>query len=68
MRKIDIMPKKIVDVLGKEAGIKALKLPYETPEFEVGLIWNQCFDNDPEHQWFMEMAQAAIAKSPLVSG
>ena len=57
---ISIMPSKVVQALGEDAGVKALELPYETPEFEVGLLWNRSFDNDPEHQWFREMVEKAI--------
>lgn len=58
---ISIMPSKIVEVLGKDAGVKALSLPYENlPEFEVGLMWNRSSDNDPEHQWFRDMVEKAL--------
>ena len=56
---ITIMPKKLVEVLGSDAEVKPLELPYDIPEFEVGLIWNRSLDNDPEHLWFREM----VAKS-----
>jgi len=59
---ISIMPKKIIDVLGDDAEVRALELPFEQDEFEIGLFWNQSFDNDPEHQWFREMVDTAISK------
>ena len=55
------MPKKIVDVLGDDADVRAVDLPFDQEEFEVGLFWNQSFDNDPEHQWFRERVDAAVS-------
>lgn len=57
---ITIMPKKLVEFLGEDAEVKPLELPYDMPEFEVGLFWNRSFDNDPEHQWFREMVDKAL--------
>ncbi len=56
---ITIMPGKLVEVVGPDAEVKPLTLPFDVPEFEVGLIWNRSLDNDPEHLWFREM----VAKS-----
>ena len=58
---VGIMPKKIVDVLGDDADVRAVDLPFDQEEFEVGLFWNQSFDNDPEHQWFRERVDAAVS-------
>lgn len=60
-----IMPKKLIDVFGRDADVKALELPYEAPEFEVGLIWNRSHDNDPEHQWFRGEVDKALSKTPF---
>lgn len=57
---IAIVPEKLVDALGAAAGVKALELPFDTPKFEVGLIWNRAFDNDPEHHWFRSMVEQAF--------
>lgn len=57
---ITIMPKKLVEVVGKDAEVKALELPYEMPEFEVGLMWNSSFDSDPEHTWLREMVEKSL--------
>ena len=57
---IALMPRKLVDVFGKDAGVKPLALPYETPEFEVGLMWNSAQDKDPEHLWFRERVAMAL--------
>ena len=57
---ISIVPKKLVDVFGADAEVKALELPFEMPEFEVGLLWNRSFDNDPEHHWFRDMVEEAL--------
>ncbi|MCY3772329.1 MAG: LysR family transcriptional regulator [Gemmatimonadetes bacterium] len=57
---ISIMPGKVVEVLGGDAHVKAIELPYDVPEFDVGLMWNRSFDNDPEHQWFRTMVEAAL--------
>jgi DNA-binding transcriptional LysR family regulator len=56
---VSILPKKMVDVLGQQTGVKALELPYDMPQYEVGLLWNRSYDNDPEHQWFREMVEKA---------
>ena len=57
---ISILPGKIVEIMGKDAEVKALELPYDSQEFEVGLYWNRSFDNDPEHHWFREMVEKAV--------
>ena len=57
---ISVMPGKVVEVLGDDADVKALELPYDVPEFQVGLMWNRSFDNDPEHQWFRTMVENAL--------
>ena len=57
---IAIMPSKLVDVMGEEAGVRAMELPYDLPEFEVGMLWNRTFENDPEHLWFRTMVEKAI--------
>ncbi len=56
---ISIVPAKMVELLGEDAEVKALELPYDMPEFEVGLMWNSSFDNDPEHQWLRDMVEKA---------
>ena len=57
---ISIMPSKLIDVLGEDAEVKALALPYDVPEFEVGMVWNPTFENDPEHLWFRQMVEKAL--------
>ena len=57
---ISIMPGKLVEVVGGDAEVKALELPYDMPEFEVGLMWNRSFDNDPEHLWFRERVAESL--------
>jgi len=47
-----IVPLKLVELGGAQAGVRFMELPIATPEFEVSMIWNRSFDNDPEHQWF----------------
>ena len=56
-----IMPNKLVELLGKDAEVRAMDLPFDMKEFEVGMCWNRSFDNDPEHQWFREMVEKALA-------
>ncbi len=58
---ISIMPAKVVEALGADADVKALELPYDMPEFEVGLMWNRAFENEPEHLWFRTMVEHALA-------
>lgn len=57
---ISIMPRKLVEVVGEEAEVKALELPCDSPEFEVGLMWNHSMDNDPEHLWFREQVTESL--------
>jgi len=60
LRHADVMavvPSKLVELAGEEAEVKALKLPFETPEFNVCILWNRGFDNNPEHQWFRGLVE-----------
>ena len=57
---IAILPGKVVEELGENARVKAIALPFDVPDFEVGIMWNRAFDNDPEHQWFREIVQKAV--------
>jgi DNA-binding transcriptional LysR family regulator len=57
---IALAPKRAVEALAQDADIKALELPFNTPEIEFGLLWNRTFDNDPEHLWFRGVVEKAV--------
>ncbi|MEM1112938.1 MAG: LysR family transcriptional regulator [Pseudomonadota bacterium] len=57
---ISILPGKLIEVLAPEASVRAIDLPFETEPFDVYMMWNNSFDNDPEHQWFREIVERAL--------
>lgn len=57
-----IVPNMLVRAMADEIPVRILEIPGEVPEFEVGLGWNNSFDNDPEHQWFRGIVQSAASR------
>jgi DNA-binding transcriptional LysR family regulator len=42
---------------GLREGLRAFKLPFETPELLISLLWHPRHDGDPAHRWMRERIQ-----------
>ncbi|MEM1112928.1 MAG: LysR family transcriptional regulator [Pseudomonadota bacterium] len=57
---VAVLPRQVFEYAAHAADLRALELPLDVDNFEVGLAWNARFDSDPEHQWFREIVAKTI--------
>jgi len=48
--------------------LRTLEPPFETPSFDLGVIWHERAEGDRGHRWFCELLQSLFAGAPESTG
>lgn len=62
---IAVVPMRLAQPLWARGKLKCLKLPFEAPLTEVRLYWHKSRNNDPSHNWLLNLMTSTAQQTDL---
>ncbi|MDQ9142368.1 LysR substrate-binding domain-containing protein [Pseudomonas aeruginosa] len=56
------VPETSARYLAQAYGLQIRQLPVQSPEFTIGLAWQQALDRDPFTQWFIKLVESLLTE------
>ncbi|WP_176598193.1 MULTISPECIES: LysR family transcriptional regulator [Sphingobium] len=57
-----ILPSLLVEQKGERYNVRTLPVPFEMPIMEERLFWHRRNDNDPGHEWMVQLLQEVVGE------
>jgi LysR family transcriptional regulator, nod-box dependent transcriptional activator len=59
-----VLPRRLADWLSRAAALRVFPLPFDPPQWVLGMCWNSRFTDDPAHLWLRTLVKETARSLP----